>query len=120
MKNIQFIDTADNATYSIFQVTDEEFALIFPGHGQDLEMPEVAFKRLGQKQATDLFAAMWQRPILKSQVQGIHGTLFQDYFPKRRHFPTSKREIDRADVQLNTAQRALYRAARSAPTPRRQ
>jgi len=120
MKNIQVIDTADNATYSIFQVTDEEFALIFPGHGQDLEMPEVVFKRLGQKQATDLFAAMWQRPILKSQVQGIHGTLFQDYFPKRRHFPTSKREIDRADVQLNTAQRALYRAARSAPTPRRQ
>ena len=30
MKNVQVIDRADNATFSIFQATGEEFVLIFP------------------------------------------------------------------------------------------
>jgi hypothetical protein len=38
MKNIQIIDGAENATFSIFQATDEEFTLIFPRAGQNLEL----------------------------------------------------------------------------------
>ena len=30
MKNIQIIDGALNATFSVFQATDDEFASIFP------------------------------------------------------------------------------------------
>lgn len=30
MKNVQVIDGATNATFSLFQATDEEFAAIFP------------------------------------------------------------------------------------------
>jgi hypothetical protein len=30
MKNIQIVDGAANATYSIFQATDQEFETIFP------------------------------------------------------------------------------------------
>ena len=37
MKNIQIIDRAENATFSLFQATDEEFDAIFPGDGQDME-----------------------------------------------------------------------------------
>src|SRR5215470_12848108 len=38
LKNIQIIDRAVNATFSLFQATDEEFAAIFPGAGQDIEL----------------------------------------------------------------------------------
>jgi hypothetical protein len=34
MKNIQVIDGALNCTFSIFEATDEEFALLFPEPGR--------------------------------------------------------------------------------------
>lgn len=40
MKIIQVIDGADNATFSLFQATDEEFAILFPGEGQDMALSE--------------------------------------------------------------------------------
>jgi NADPH-dependent ferric siderophore reductase len=45
MKNVQIVDGADNATFAVFQATDEEFRLIFPPPGQDLEIPEALFRR---------------------------------------------------------------------------
>lgn len=50
MKNIQIIDGALNATFSIFQATEEEFAAIFPD-GQDMELAEDLFERLGDEEA---------------------------------------------------------------------
>src|SRR6185437_5384901 len=38
LRNIQIVDGADNATFSIFQATNEEFHEIFPGPGQDMEI----------------------------------------------------------------------------------
>lgn len=73
LKNIQIIDGADNATYSIFEATDEEFYIIFPRPGQDLEIVEAVFRRLGQKKAAALFPPIWQRPILKPNVQEFTG-----------------------------------------------
>jgi hypothetical protein len=40
MKNIQIIDGALDCTYSLFQVTDEEFALLFPEPRQDIQYAE--------------------------------------------------------------------------------
>ena len=40
MKNIQIIDGALNCTYSLFQATDEEFALLFPEPRQDIQYAE--------------------------------------------------------------------------------
>jgi hypothetical protein len=114
LKNIQIIDGADNATYSVFQVTDEEFKLIFPRRGQDLEIPEAVFRRLGYEKAEKLFKPIWARPILKTDITGLHGTLFYNYYNKRHHLPRSKREIDRPESQINQPQRHLYKAARSA------
>jgi hypothetical protein len=105
LKNIQIIDGGDNATFSIFQATEEEFELIFPRLGQDLEVAETAYKRLGKKKAGDVFGAIWKRPILKPDVNGLHGTLFYNYFDKRHHLP------------INQAQRDLYRAKRDACDP---
>jgi len=116
LKNIQIIDSADNATFSIFQATDDEFALIFPGDGQDLEIVEDLFARLGEDRASKLLLPLWNRPIHKADAVGIHGTLFYDYERKRKHLPTSKREIDRAPTQINAAERDLYARKRASLT----
>lgn len=105
MKNIQIIDGALNVTFSIFQATEEEFAAIFP-NGQDMELAEDLFERLGDEEASRMLAPLWNRPILKRDALGIHGTLFYNN-NEHRHIPRSKREVD-WDSGLNEAQRKLF------------
>ncbi len=112
MKNIQIIDGADNATYNLFQATNDEFAEIFPGPGQDLEVVEDYVRRVGEDQARKTLSKLWERPIYKHDVKGIHGTLYYDYKEKARYLPKSRREIDRD--QVNESERALYARLRKA------
>jgi hypothetical protein len=113
LKNVQIIDGADNATYSIFQVTKEEFLEIFPRLGQDLEVVEDYIARVGESAANTLLSKMWERPISKQKARGIHGTLFYDYSNKAKHLPNSRREVDRPSGQLNESQRILYEKLRA-------
>jgi hypothetical protein len=53
VKNIQIIDGADNATYSIFEATEDEFRTIFPGPGQDIEVVEDYGSRVGEDEAKE-------------------------------------------------------------------
>lgn len=108
MKNIQVIDSADNCTFSLFQATDEEFGVIFPGNGQDMEFSDELFSRLGEAQWAKIMTPLWQRPILKSEANGIHGTLFFGFKAKRSLFPESKRERDYPASYFNEAQRQMY------------
>ena len=112
VKNIQIIDGADNATYSIFQATDEEFVAIFPGSGQDLEVVEVYVERVGEDEAKTTLSRLWERPIHKRDVQGIHGTLYYDYKEKAKYLPKSRREVDRSAGQINESESALYERLR--------
>lgn len=105
VKNVQIIDGASNATFSIFQATDAEFASIFPD-GTDMELIEDLAARLGQAEAGRCLGPLWQRPILKRDAQGIHGTLFYDNAD--REIPATKREVDWDPSSLNPAQRALF------------
>ncbi len=107
MKNIQIIDGADNATFSVFQATDEEFAAIFPGD-RDMELVEDFFERAGEEAAISVLTPLWERPILKRDALGIHGTLFYDNWRRREYFPPSKREVDWMDGAYNDAQRTLF------------
>lgn len=111
MKNIQIIDGADNATFSIFQATDAEFAVIFPD-GQDIELAEDLVERIGEERAHAVMTPIWDRPILKRDAMGVHGTLFYDWDRRRIHLPTSKREVDWDEGSINEAQRRLFRSAR--------
>jgi hypothetical protein len=47
LKNIQIIDRAENATFSVFQAADDEFSAIFPAYGQDIEFIEDFVSRSG-------------------------------------------------------------------------
>lgn len=111
MKNVQIIDGADNATFSVFQATDEEFAEIFP-HGQDMELSEDFHERVGDERACAVLTPIWERPILKRDAHGIHGTLYYDWDRKRVHLPASKREVDWNERAINPAQRRLFAAHR--------
>jgi len=107
MKNVQVIDGAENCTFSIFQVTDEEFGWLFPEPGQDMQFSEDVMIPDGRT-----IAGLWDRPIRKQDAMGIHGTVFFEFERKRHLFPASKREADWRSSAINTAQRAMYDAAK--------
>lgn len=107
MKNIQIVDGAVNATFSVFQATDEEFAALFPD-GHDMELIEDVVDRLGEQEAHRNLSQIWQRPILKRDAMGIHGTLFYDSDNRRDHLPASRREVDWCESAINQAQRELH------------
>ncbi|MBH0239190.1 hypothetical protein [Methylobrevis albus] len=107
MKKIQIIDGAVNATFSLFQATDDEHAAIFPD-GRDMELIEDLIARLGDADAGRVLGALWCRPVLKRDALGIHGTLFFDNVERRPHIPASKREVDLDDRSINPAQRELF------------
>ncbi|MFN4011480.1 MAG: hypothetical protein ACK4K8_16130 [Pannonibacter sp.] len=107
MKNIQIIDGAENCTFSVFQATEEEFESLFPD-GRDIELIEDLIARLGETAAEALLTLIWQRPVLKREALGIHGTLFFDNMGRREHIPQSKREVDWDSMSLNQAQRDLF------------
>lgn len=112
MKNVQIIDGADNATFSVFQATEEEFAAIFPADGQDMELIEDFIERVGQERAGRILQLIWERPVLKREAQGIHGMLYYNYLDRRRYLPATKREVDWDDLSINFAQRQLFAAKR--------
>lgn len=107
MKNIQIIDGAVNATFSMFQATDDEFAVIFPDE-RDIELVEDLIERIGEDATDFVLTPVWDRPILKRDALGIHGTLFYDNEDRRAHIPPSKREVDWDSGAVNQAQRALF------------
>lgn len=111
MKNIQIIDGADNATFSVFQATDEEFKSIFPGE-QDMEFIEDYLARVKKQEAGAVLSALWERPILKRDAQGIHGTLYYQWSDRRAYHPATKREVDWEESAINEAQRRLFRSRR--------
>jgi hypothetical protein len=108
LRNIQIIDGAANATFSIFQATYEEFREIFPAPGQDMEIAEDFASRVGETRPAQILQPIWQRPILKRDANRIDGTLYYDYEHKRQYLPTSKREVDFDESGINAAQRKLF------------
>lgn len=94
MKNIQVIDGADNSQYEIYAAADSEFSIIFPG-AADIEFIEDLIDRVGEDRVDEIMGSIWNRPIRKEMVQGIHGTLFYDELgAKKRKFYPNKRFSD--------------------------
>ena len=109
MKNIQIIDGADIATFSVFQATDEEFAELFVD-GTDMDLIEDVIGRVGDDRAGEVLTAIWGRPIPKSEANGLHGTLFCDWGQRQHHLPVTRREVDLDERSINEAQRRLFRS----------
>lgn len=90
MKNVQIIDDALNAVYAVYKFEDEQFAVIFPLFGQDIEFIEDVEARLSENAFDAAFANVWQRKLQKPMVFGIHGTLFYGMINRSRFYPGKK------------------------------
>ncbi len=110
MMNVQVIDGAMNCTYSSYAFTDDEFAKMFHAPGQDIEFIDDAEERLGAEELGKILGLVWERPVRKSEAQGIHGTLFYELEYKgilpqqegNRHprpAPFARRDIEAALIQ---------------------
>jgi hypothetical protein len=92
MKNIQIIDGAVNSTFQIYQVTDEDFQLIFP------KSSDIAFQNdLEQTQQSKTIDQIWEfifkNKVDKKYVAGIHGTLhLSGSNCLKVYYPTHKEE----------------------------
>ncbi len=93
MKNVQIIDGAINCTYPIYAFTGDEFSSIFPAFGQDIEFIDDARDRIGSDKLGKVLKEVWKRPVKKSDVIGIQGTLFYELEEKKKYYP-SKSEKD--------------------------
>jgi hypothetical protein len=107
MKNIQVIDGALNCTFSVFQATDEEFALLFPEPQQDIQYSEDLVGLPRQAEVEAAIRRIWDRPIRKQDAQGIHGTIFYGLGRYKSYYRANREEaIDPSAV--NQAQRRLF------------
>ncbi|MEE4235684.1 MAG: hypothetical protein V2I51_03080 [Anderseniella sp.] len=111
MKNIQIIDDAANCTFSIFQATDEEFALIFPGEDQEIQF-SVDFPEDDETLAAAL-ENIWNRPIRKRDALGIHGTIFYGLRRYKKTYPVL-REDGVTPLSISPAQREHFAVTRTA------
>jgi hypothetical protein len=106
MKNVQIIDDATNCTFSLFQATDEEFQLLFPEPRQDIQYAE-DLGGLPQDEIAVALQRIWERPIRKQDIQGIHGTLFYQLERCKKTY-REKREDAAERSAINAAQRRLF------------
>ena len=107
MKNIQIIDGALNCTFSLFQATDEEFILLFPEPRQDIQYAGDLASLPGQDEVQTALRQIWQRPVRKQDVRGIHGTLFYELERYKKYY-SEKREDAVDPSAINPAQRRLF------------
>ncbi len=75
MKFIQVIDGAENCVYDVFECADSDFALLFP-EGTDIAFSEDLETRLDSELVSETLSRLWSGRVHKSEVRGIHGTLF--------------------------------------------
>jgi hypothetical protein len=107
MKNIQVIDGALNCTFSIFEAIEEEFARLFPEEGQEIQFSDELANWSEQDEVSAALKRIWERPIRKRDVQGIHGTLFYNLDHYKRLY-REKREDGVDPGSVNAAQRRLF------------
>jgi hypothetical protein len=107
VKNIQVIDGALNCTFSIFQATEEEFALLFPVSRQDIQYAEDLVLLPDQERVEAALRQIWERPIRKQDALGIHGTLFYE-LERYKALYREKREDAVESSAISQAQRRLF------------
>lgn len=107
MKNIQVIDGALNCTFSIFQATGKEFALLFPEPRQDIQYGGDLALLPRQEEVEAALGRIWERPIRKQNALGIHGTLFYE-LERYKTYYRAKREDAIDPYAVNQAQRRIF------------
>jgi hypothetical protein len=87
MKYIQVIDAATNCAYDVYQVSDENFKILFPEEGQDIQFEEDVPENSRTEWA---FKEMQKGLIDKKKSKGIDGTYFYRLGFKKQYYPNKK------------------------------
>jgi len=111
MKNIQVIDGAINAAYTIYATTDEHYEIMFPG-GMDIDFIDGLYDRIGDAAADETVGSLWNRPVDRVSAEGIHGTLVYELFEKRSYFPSGRS----SELSLNDSLSHRWLKTATAPT----
>ena len=77
-KNIQVINGSYNCCYSIYSIEEKYFDLMFP-NGQDIEFVSDFVSRVGKRLGNRILRELWKNEVDRKLINGIHGTLFDDY-----------------------------------------
>ncbi len=95
MRNVQVIDSAQNCSYSVYEVVEADFVALFNRHfdGQDVCFVEDLIDLYGETEAGSLLVRATRRRLDKQKITGIHGTLFVGLGHRRVYFPT-RGELD--------------------------
>lgn len=86
MKNVLIIDGAENCTYDVFQLNDDEFIQVF-GNREIVFIEDLVADETSKAFYDPIFTGMWGRRIDKKDAMGTHGTIFYEQYYKKRHFP---------------------------------
>ena len=86
---MQVIDGAENCIFGIWAVSLEDFEVLFPGDGQDMEFAEDFLEREPER-AQEIWDRVWLCPVDKKTVAGIQGTLFCGLAARKKYFPTKR------------------------------
>lgn len=86
MKNIQMIDSAENSAYSIYQVSEETFNLVFPLAGQDIEFIEDVRARLGPRKSASIVRTINKRFIRNPKRTGFTALFSLSLLIESAHF----------------------------------
>ncbi len=87
MKNVQVIDGGVNSIFEIYQISDEQFDMVFP-QNTDIAFLDEVNQRIDPNSNTSFWNEFYSKQIAKPEVIGIHGTLHlfaNDYV--KRSFP---------------------------------
>ncbi len=92
--NIMVVDDAPNCAYDVFSISEELFQALFPTPGQNIEFIEDVDDRIPEAELNRLAQGMWDHPVEKHAVSGMHGILFYGLRDEKKQFYPTKRDSD--------------------------
>jgi hypothetical protein len=92
MKNVQIIDGSQNSVFEIYEVSDDLFAVIFPGD-TDVAFLDDIERHIQKKFGDSFWDEFYRVRVDKKDVMGIQGTLhITGSCCKKECFPTLREE----------------------------
>jgi hypothetical protein len=102
MRNVQIMDGADNASHSVYAVSDGDLSVLFPA-GTDIDFAGDLTTRIGLPEASRILSPLWGNELDQAKICGIQGTIIYELLDKRLYFP------DRRSTELEHRHSNAYR-----------
>lgn len=86
-RNIQIVDGATNSTFDVFEISVEQYSILFP-NGSNVSFLD-DFPLL--EDDVDFWSNLYSNKLEKCKINGIHGTLHSTgSYVEKKEFPNRK------------------------------